>query len=134
MELTVEQLQHENSEAAGDLAAARAEVCLSHSQEYMLIYHESAILNELLKKKGGHNLVLRDVISVLQKYVRDLSKEYNLARINYARDEAKFQNEIDTSRMVIEKLKKEVERLISVRDDLGKEVVELKKQLKELEV
>ncbi len=35
LELTVEELRHENSEAAGDIAAARAEVCLSHSHAYM---------------------------------------------------------------------------------------------------
>ncbi len=29
--MTAEQLRRENSEAAGDIAAARAEVCLSHN-------------------------------------------------------------------------------------------------------
>ncbi len=35
LDLTVEQLRRENSEAAGDIAAARAEVCLSHSHVCM---------------------------------------------------------------------------------------------------
>ncbi len=35
LELTVEQLRHENSEAAGDIAAARAEVCLPYSHACM---------------------------------------------------------------------------------------------------
>ncbi len=44
LELTVEQLQLENSEATGDIATARAEVCLSHSHACMyavilLSYH-----------------------------------------------------------------------------------------------
>ncbi len=43
LELTVEQLQLENSEAAGDIAAARAEVCLSHS--HIHVYSDIAIIS-----------------------------------------------------------------------------------------
>ena len=44
LELTVEQLQLENSEAAGDIAAARAEVCLSHSHACMHACRDIAII------------------------------------------------------------------------------------------
>ncbi len=78
-------------------------------------------LNELQKTKGGQHLVLQEEVA-LQKDLRDLRKEYNQAKTKNARDEGKLKNEIDTSRIVMEKLKKEVERLNSERDDLKNEV------------
>ncbi len=74
--------------------------------------------DDLQKKKGGENLVLQEEVAALQKDLDDLRnddlrKEYNQAKTNNARDEAKLKNEIDTSRTAMEKLKKEVEILSS---------------------
>ncbi len=79
-------------------------------------------LDELQKKKGGPNLVLQGEVVALRKDLHDLRKEYNQAKTKNARNEAKLKNEIDTSRIVMEKLKKEVEKLCSERDDLKNEV------------
>ncbi len=69
--------------------------------------------DDLQKKKGGENLVLQEEVAALQKDLDDLRKEYNQAKTNNARDEAKLKNEIDTSRTAMEKLKKEVKILSS---------------------
>ncbi len=74
-------------------------------------------LDELRKKKGGQNLVLQEEVAALQKDLHDLRKEYNQAKTKNARDEAKLKNELDTSRTVLERLKSQVERLSSERDD-----------------
>ncbi len=58
-------------------------------------------------------------VAALQKDLRDLRKE---SKTKNARDEAKLKNEIDTSRIVMEKLRTEIDRLCSERDDLKNEV------------
>ncbi len=73
-------------------------------------------LDELQKKKDGQNFVLQGEVATLQKDLDDLRKEYNQAKTKNARDEAKLKNEIDASRIVMEKLKKEVEKLSSERE------------------
>ncbi len=75
-------------------------------------------LDELQKKKGGQTLVLQGEVAALQKYLDDLRKEYNQAKTKNARDEAKLKNEIDASRIVMEKLESELAKLRSERDDL----------------
>ncbi len=72
-------------------------------------------LDELQKKKGGQHL---GEVAALQKDLRDLRKEYNQAKTKNARDEGKLKNEIDTSRIVMEKLESELAKLRSERDDL----------------
>ncbi len=93
-------------------------------------------LDELQKKKGGQHLVLQGEVAALQKDLCDLRREYNQAKTKNARDEGKLKNEIDTSRIVMEKLKKEVEKLSSERDDLKNDAERkgaLKQQKKEFE-
>ncbi len=58
-----------------------------------------------MQKKDKHNL---GEIAVLQRSLCDSREEYNLAN---ARDKGMLQNELDTSRIVIERLKKEIERM-----------------------
>ncbi len=91
-------------------------------------------LDELQKKKGGPNLVLQGEVAALRKDLRDLRREYNQAKTKNARDEAKLRNELDASRRVMEKLKKEVEKISSERDDLKNDAERkgvLKQQKKE---
>ncbi len=87
-------------------------------------------LDELQKKKGGQNLVLQGEVAALQKDLRNLRREYNQAKTKNARDEGKLKNEIDTSRIVMEKLKREVEKLNSEIDD-WKTNAERKRALKQ---
>ncbi len=52
--------------------------------------------DDLQKKRGGENLVLQEV-AALQKDLDDLRKEYNQAKTNNARDEAKLKNDFKNS-------------------------------------
>ncbi len=91
-------------------------------------------LDELQKKKDEQSLVPHGEVEALKKKLNDLRKEYNHKN---ARDEAKLRNEIDTSRIVVEKLKNEVENLSSERDRLKSDAEKrkiLKQQKKEFEI
>ncbi len=84
-------------------------------------------LDELRKKIGGQHFV---EVAALQKDLDDLRKEYNQAKTKNAREEAKLRNELETSGIVMEKLKREVEKLNSQIED-WKTNAEIKRALKQ---
>ena len=78
---------------------------------------------DLQQKKKG---VMQEEMKHLQTEIEDLKEERKIQKMEWAQVSGKLEQDLETCKVVIEKLKKEVENISSERDDFKYEAQRMK--------